>query len=91
MRPRLEPEFPIYGIEKHGSDETAIAGIADAMAHSATGAPEVVIDWKSDVNPSAATLDRYRAQVRTYLEVSGAAAGLIVFMSSGQVVPVSLE
>jgi len=89
LRPHLQPEVPIYGIDEQGSDETVIAGIADAVALSQSGAPEVVIDWKSDVNPSAQTLDDYRTQVRTYLEISGATKGLIVFMSSGRVVPVT--
>ncbi len=49
------------------------------------------MDWKSDVNPSAATLDHYRKQVATYLEITGARHGLIVLMSSGTVLEVVLR
>ena len=43
--------------------------------------PVVVVDWKSDVNPDAQTLDHYRAQVRAYLDMTGAERGLIVLMT----------
>lgn len=89
LRPRLQPEFSVYGVQKAGQSETATAGIADAVALSASGAPEVIVDWKSDVNPSAAALDHYRNQVTAYLEITGATQGLIVFMTSGRVVVVS--
>jgi hypothetical protein len=55
------------------------------------GAPELVIDWKSDVAPGATTIAGYAAQVRTYLRATGAARGLVVFMTSGRVVRVELE
>ena len=89
LRPRLKPEFPVYGVQKEGENETATAGIADAVALSASGAPEVIVDWKSDVNPSAAALDHYRNQVTAYLKITGATQGLIVFMTSGRVVVVT--
>jgi exodeoxyribonuclease-5 len=46
------------------------------------------VDWKSDVTPATGTLDHYRAQVRTYLDMTGAERGLIVLMTSGAVIPV---
>lgn len=88
LRPRLLPEFPVYGITRAEDGQSATAGISDALALAESGAPEVVIDWKSDVDPSAATLDHYRAQVGGYLEITGARQGLIVLMTSGRVVPV---
>jgi exodeoxyribonuclease-5 len=88
LRPRLLPEFPVYGIADERDGQSATAGIADALALAESGATEVVIDWKSDVNPSDATLDHYHAQVRAYLEITGAREGLIVLMTSGQVIPV---
>lgn len=89
LRPDLQAEFPVYGIQAEGTGESATAGIADALTLSATGAPDVVVDWKSDVNPSAATLDHYRAQVRAYLEITGASKGLVVLMTTGTVLEVA--
>ena len=68
--------------------ETATAGIADALTLTAEGRPAVVVDWKSDVTPAPGTLDHYRAQVRAYLDMTGAERGLIVLMTSGTVIPV---
>ena len=88
LRPRLLPEFPVYGITDEENGQSATAGVADALALAESGAPEVVIDWKSDVNPSAATLDHYQAQVGAYLDITGGREALIVLMTSGQVIPV---
>lgn len=88
LRPRLLPEFPVYGVTDEENGQSATAGVADAMTLAESGAPEVVIDWKSDVNPSAAMLDHYHAQVGAYLEITGATEGLIVLMTAGQVIPV---
>ena len=65
---------------------TATAGIADALTVTAEGRPAVVVDWKSDVNPDPQTLDHYRAQVRAYLDMTGAERGLIVLMTTGAVI-----
>jgi exodeoxyribonuclease-5 len=46
---------------------------------------DVVVDWKSDIAPSAATIDLYREQVRDYLAVTGATEGLLVFVTTGRV------
>ena len=46
---------------------------------------EVVIDWKSDVNPGQAETEQYRSQVGCYLTATGAQRGLIVFMTPGRV------
>ena len=65
-----------------------MAGIADAIALDAEGRPRVVVDWKSDVDPAPETVEHYRAQVRTYLDMTGAKRGLIVMMTSGRVVEI---
>ena len=88
LRPSLKPEFPVYGSALIGTREEATAGIVDAIAFGPDGAPEVVIDWKSDVDPSPETLERYRAQVRAYLDVTGAARGLVIALTTGKVIPV---
>jgi exodeoxyribonuclease-5 len=88
LRPRLLAEFPVYAAQVSCAVETATAGIADAVTLTVEGRPGVVVDWKSDVAPSPATLDHYRAQVRAYLDMTGAERGLIVLMTAGVVLPV---
>lgn len=88
LRPSLLAEFPVYAVQATDRGETATTGIADALTLTAKGHPEVVVDWKSDVTPAPGTLDHYRAQVRAYLDMTGAERGLIVLMTSGEVIPV---
>ena len=88
LRPGLLAEFPVYSAQAADGVETATAGIADALTLTAEGRPAVVVDWKSDVTPAPGTLDHYRAQVRAYLDMTGAERGLIVLMTSGTVIPV---
>ena len=86
LRPGLLAEFPVYAARMNDGVETATAGIADALTLTAEGRPAVVVDWKSDVMPATGTLDHYRAQVRAYLDMTGAERGLIVLMTSGAVI-----
>ena len=88
LRPGLLAEFPVYAAQAVDGVETVTAGIADALTLTAEGRPAVVVDWKSDVSPAPGTLDHYRAQVRAYLDMTGAERGLIVLMTSGAVIPV---
>ena len=88
LRPALRPEFPVYASTMTEAHEEATVGIVDAIAFGADGRPAVVIDWKSDVDPSPETLDHYRAQVRAYLDATGAARGLVVAVTSGTVLTV---
>ncbi|MCA0401440.1 MAG: UvrD-helicase domain-containing protein [Proteobacteria bacterium] len=88
LRPGLLAEFPVYAAQAADGLETATAGIADALTLTNEGSPAVVVDWKSDVAPAQGTLDHYRAQVRAYLDMTGAERGLIVLMTSGVVIPV---
>jgi ATP-dependent exoDNAse (exonuclease V) beta subunit len=89
LRPELFAEFPVYAARTMDGHETATAGVADALALTAEGRPMVVVDWKSDVSPAPQTLDHYRAQVRAYLDMTGAERGLIVLMTTGDVITVS--
>lgn len=89
LRPVLLAEFPVYALHSEDTELIATAGIADALTVSAKGWPVVVVDWKSDVNPDPQTLDHYRAQVRAYLDMTGAEQGLIILMTSATVITVS--
>lgn len=89
LRPRLIAELPVYGIGEEDAVELATFGVVDALCVSADGTPELVIDWKSDVSPSASAANHYRQQVSRYLEVTGIPAGLVVFVSTGEVLQVT--
>ena len=85
LRPRLVPEFAVYASADMDAYEDAAAGIVDAIAFGADGKPDVVIDWKSDVEPAPETVTHYHAQVRAYLDMTGGKRGLVVFMTPGVV------
>lgn len=88
LRPSLVPELAVYAaVEVEGVEQVTV-GIADATSFDSEGKPSVVIDWKSDVQPAAATIEHYRAQVRSYLDMTGAERGLIVLVTSGQTIEV---
>jgi len=85
LRPRLRPEVPIYGAAGAGQSMTLTSGIADAVAIDDSGRIDIVVDWKSGVAPDAGQVDQYRQQVRDYLDATGAAQGLIVFLTTGRI------
>ena len=89
IRTRLLPELPVYGLGQEEGVELATFGIVDALCIGEDGKPELVIDWKSDVDPSPAASDHYRSQVRRYLEVADVSRGMVVFVTSGIVLHVS--
>jgi ATP-dependent exoDNAse (exonuclease V) beta subunit len=89
LRPTLAPEFPAYAATVVGEVEQATAGIADAISFGSDGKPVMVIDWKSDVQPTAGIIEHYRAQVRAYLDMTGAERGLIVLVTSGEILAVA--
>lgn len=85
VRPRLAPEFWVYQGAEADRAISLTAGIADALAINDAGRIDVVVDWKSDVDPAPAQIDLYRAQVGDYLAATNAPLGLIVFMTSGRI------
>jgi ATP-dependent exoDNAse (exonuclease V) beta subunit len=90
LRPRLQPEFWVYQGTEADQTMSLTAGITDAIAIDDGGRIDVVVDWKSDVDPAPAQIDLYREQVRDYLAATNAPLGLIVFMTSGRVERVRL-
>ena len=85
LRPRLVPEFRVYASVIKGCAAALTAGIADAVAVDEEGHIDVIVDWKSDVDPGAEQVAMYRKQVHDYLLSTGAQTGLIVFLSSGRI------
>lgn len=90
LRPRLVPELAVHASLAGEDEEQVVSGIADAVALATGGNIEVVVDWKSDVAPTAGTVDGYRKQVRDYLQATGASRGLIVLMTPGIVLEVAV-
>ena len=91
LRSRLSPEYRVYAGAVEEQTLILTAGIADAVAFDNAGHIEVVVDWKSDVNPGQSETEQYRGQVGDYLAATGAQRGLIVFMTPGRVVEVLAE
>ena len=79
---RLEAEAPIYAADPDG---TLITGRADAIAMR-DGRVDVVVDWKSDLEPSARTRADHMGQLYDYMRVLGAARGAVVYLSRDEVV-----
>ncbi len=88
LRPRLIPEFNVCAARDTKAGESVVSGVVDAIAFDEAGAPEAVLDWKTDVDPNRRTLDHYRAQVRDYLAITGAKMGFVVLVTKGEVIPV---
>lgn len=84
LRAKLVPEWPIYGLLSDRRPPAALAGRVDAVAIEA-GKVEIVIDWKSDVDPADADIQRHAGQIRDYLRVTAAHRGALVYMTSGKI------
>jgi CRISPR-associated exonuclease Cas4 len=80
MRPRFVPEYPIYA----DMTNALVTGRADAVAFDDNRAA-VVVDWKSDVDPSAAERQAHIAQMRDYINALAVERGAIVYMSRGEI------
>ncbi len=79
------PELTVLSAETLDDRTDYVGGIADALVLDKAGSVETVIDWKSDVDPDAAVIEGYRAQIRDYLKATGAAVGLLVFVTGGRI------
>jgi len=89
VRERLLAEMPVYRAWDEDARRTLLFGVVDALAYDAAGNAELVVDWKSDVEPEEKQIRRYREQMREYLEATGAGRGLLVFLTDGRIVRMS--
>lgn len=90
VRARLVPECHVYGFRAGAAEDIVTYGIADAIAYDGAQA-QLIVDWKSDVEPSEAVVRTYCEQVADYLATTGLNDGLVVFATSGKVVRVRLS
>jgi ATP-dependent exoDNAse (exonuclease V) beta subunit len=85
LRQRLLPEMTVFSAEPTEQASIYVGGVADALALDGNNNVEVVIDWKSDVEPTEEVIKLYREQVRDYLAATGGKYGLLVLVTSGRV------
>ncbi|MER9946225.1 UvrD-helicase domain-containing protein [Mesorhizobium sp. M0092] len=79
--PFLEAEVPVWNAD----GATLLAGRVDALIVR-EGRVLGVLDWKSDVKPSLEVRSNYVSQLNEYVSVTGAVAGAVVFMTSGELI-----
>ncbi len=91
LRPRLAPEYWVYGSDIEDREMAVTAGIADAVTFDDNGRIDVVVDWKSDTRLRARQIRIYREQVELYLKATGAKTGYIVFLGSDHIETVVRE
>ena len=89
LRSQLKPEVPIFGHLVSVVSEILVSGVSDAVALNQNGAIEVVVDWKSDVDPAPGRIEGYSKQISDYRKHTGAKRALLVMMTAGKVIEVS--
>ncbi|MCK1341540.1 UvrD-helicase domain-containing protein [Bradyrhizobium sp. 38] len=82
LRMRLVPEWPIYSVLPDRPEAIGLAGRIDAIAYDGERA-DVVIDWKSDFDPSETDMRLHAEQIQQYLRATGASRGALVYMTPG--------
>jgi CRISPR-associated exonuclease Cas4 len=82
LRGRLIPEWPVYDVLEDRRTPAALAGRIDAIAYDSDRA-DIVVDWKSDVDPSDKDMRVHAGQLADYLRVTGASRGALVYMTAG--------
>ena len=90
LRLSLVPEWPIYGLVADRPTPSALAGRIDAISYGEDDAT-VVVDWKSDIDPTEADMRIHAGQLEDYLRATGAGRGALVYMTVGRVRWVTLK
>jgi ATP-dependent exoDNAse (exonuclease V) beta subunit len=83
-RALLVAEVAVWG---NDSDGTLLAGRADALAIE-DGALLAVLDWKSDKAPNAKDRLQHVTQIKQYMQTAGSDLGVVVYMTTQEVVEV---
>jgi len=78
----------VFSAHANADHTIYVGGVVDALARQPDGSIDLVIDWKTDVDPDLQQIELYRGQVRDYLDATGAPEGLLVFVTTGQLVRV---
>src|ERR1700757_2888565 len=59
-RSRLIPELTVFSVQSNADGAIYTGGVVDALAHHADGSIALIIDWKTDVDPSLQQIELYR-------------------------------
>jgi ATP-dependent exoDNAse (exonuclease V) beta subunit len=89
FRHGLVPELSVFGTLLEGH-ERSVAGRADAVFVE-HGEPQIVFDWKSDIQPSVTDIAAHAAQLRIYMRTTKVSRGALVYLSSGKLHWLSIE
>jgi ATP-dependent exoDNAse (exonuclease V) beta subunit len=81
LLPHLVPEVAIWTDEGGGELLAARADALFVLDDEVVG----VVDWKSDFAPRPEDKDRYASQIADYVRTTGAMAGAIVYVTTGEV------
>lgn len=81
LLPFLEAEVPVWNAD----GAILLAGRVDALIVREARVLGV-LDWKSDVNPSPKVKSDYLSQLGEYVAATGAIAGLVVFVTTGELI-----
>jgi exodeoxyribonuclease-5 len=95
LRPRLISELGTSSRKQVDGRVQIMIGIMDAAEVLPPGIDgnayvASVIDWKSDTNPGKKAISDYIDQVRKYLSAKDIGRGLIVFMTTGRVIELTM-
>jgi CRISPR-associated exonuclease Cas4 len=83
LRSGLVPEISVFSTLVD-VETLSLSGRADAI-FMRDGEPEIVIDWKSDVDPSDGDIADHAAQLRVYIRATRAKRGALVYFTNGEV------
>lgn len=78
----MSPEWPIYALLSGTCPPIALAGRVDAIAYDGER-PDIVVDWKNDVDPTDKDMRMHANQLEDYLRATGAFRGALVYMTPG--------
>jgi PD-(D/E)XK nuclease superfamily len=82
LRGRLIPEWPVYTLFRDRPAPEALVGRIDAIAYEGDRA-DVIVDWKSNIDPSDNDMSAHEGQLHDYLRVTNAPRGALVYMTPG--------
>jgi hypothetical protein len=82
------PELTVFSARDDDDCATYVGGVADAVSYLPLGIIDLVVDWKTDVDPGAQQIELYREQLCDYLAATCAPEGLLVFVTTGKLVRV---
>jgi exodeoxyribonuclease-5 len=83
-------ELPMLGSRSGmNASQVLTAGIADAGVLDEAGHVTAIVDWKATPSPTEALRQHHADQVAEYLRLIDCPHGLVIYMTTGEVVEVT--